>query len=333
MITAGIERTLQRKKANPSPPLLQAFIMKLRLKKSLTKRHSRLLPRVQIKVQNGRFQVVGAGAWYSYWRDPYHLMLTLPWSGFLAFIFFSYIATNALFALFYLAGGDCIMNARAGSFLDDFFFSVQTFASIGYGELYPKTLYANIIVTIESMIGLLGLAVLTGLAFARFSRPTARVMFSRVALVAPHEGVPALSFRAANQRRNQILEAQLRVHLMRDEILANGQFMRRIYDLKLVREQSPGFMLSWLALHLIDETSPLYGLTAESMIETNASIVVSLSGIDETVSQVMHARHTYTATEIAWNHQFVDIIRHSAEGDRYIDYNYFHEVEALKQVE
>ncbi|PSB28256.1 ion channel [Stenomitos frigidus] len=307
--------------------------MKRRAKKLQTKRREHYIPHVHIKVKDGQLQVDGAGAWYSYWRDPYHLLLTLPWSGFLAFIVLSYVAINSLFALLYLAGGECIANARPGSFLDAFFFSVETIASIGYGAMYPKTDYANTIVTIEAMVSLVGIAVLTGLAFARFSRPTARVMFSHVAVIVPHEGTPALIFRAANQRRNQILEAQLRVYFVRDETRADGQFMRRIYDIRLLRDQSPSFMLSWLAVHPIDESSPLYGITAESLIQTNATIVISLSGIDETVAQVVHARHTYTASEIVWNSQFVDIIRHTADGHRYIDYNYFHDVLPLELTE
>lgn len=307
--------------------------MKRRARKPQTKKRERHIPHVHIRIQDGQFQVDGAGAWYSYWRDPYHLLLTLPWSGFLAFIVLSYVAINSLFALLYLAGGDCIANARPGSFLDAFFFSVETLASIGYGAMYPKTDYANTIVTIEAMVSLVGIAVLTGLAFARFSRPTARIMFSRVAVITPYEGTPALIFRTANQRRNQILEAQLRVYFMRDEVRDDGQFMRRIYDLRLLRDQSPSFMLSWLAVHLIDESSPLYGIAAESLVQTNATIVISLSGIDETVSQVVHARHSYAASQIVWNSQFVDIIRHTADGHRYIDYNYFHDVLPLEASE
>lgn len=270
------------------------------------------------------------GAWYSYWRDPYHLMLTLSWSGFITFIVFSYLATNTLFALLYLLGGDCIQNAQPNSFLDKFFFSVQTLASIGYGFMYPTTPYANAIVTIEAMVGLMGIAILTGLAFARFSRPTARVLFSKVAVIMPHEGVPMLKFRTANQRRNQILEAQLRVYLMRDEVTPNGHFLRRIHDMKLVRSQTPSFALTWLAMHPIDESSPLYGMDEESLAKTNTAIVVSLSGIDETVIQVVHARHTYTAEDILWNQQFADVIFHTDDGHRYIDYNYFHDVVPLE---
>ena len=305
--------------------------MRFRKKRPSTKQWQRQLPIIHIKIRDGHFQIKGIGAWYSYWRDPYHMLLTVPWPGFLALMALSYVATNILFCLAYLAGGNCIKNAQPGSFLDNFFFSVQTLASIGYGEMYPQTVYANTIVTIEAMVGLLGMAVLTGLAFARFSRPTARVIFSRVAVIAPYEGVPTLMFRAANQRRNQILEAQLQVYLMRDEISAEGQFMRRFYDLKLLRNRTPSSTLSWTAMHPIDPSSPLYGITAESMIQSRTIIVISLNGVDETVAQVLHARHTYAAQEILWNRRFVDIFYDTSEGHRYIDYNQFHEVIPLDQ--
>ncbi|WP_341525914.1 ion channel [Nostoc sp. UHCC 0302] len=300
--------------------------MKFRLKRLLQKQREFLIPLVHIKLQNGQFEILGLGVWYSYWRDPYHLLLTLPWAGFLALIALLYVATNALFALAYLAGGDCIENARPGDFLDAFFFSVQTLASIGYGAMYPKTTYANTIVTVEAMAGLVGIAVMTGLAFARFSRPTARVMFSRVAVITPHEGVPTLMFRAANQRRNQVLEAQMRVYLMRDEVSLEGLFLRRFHDLRLLRSQTPSFVLTWVAMHPIDEYSPLYGMTPESLTQTNTTIVISLSGIDETVAQVVHARHSYSADEILWNYRFVDIMHYTNEGHRYIDYSHFHDI-------
>lgn len=300
--------------------------MKFRLKKAFKKQQQRQIPRVQIKVRNGQLEIMGMGAWYSYWRDPYHLLLTIPWTGFLSLICIFYVTINTVFALAYWAGGDCIANARPGSFSDIFFFSVQTLASIGYGAMYPKTTYANIIVTIEALIGVMGIAVMTGLAFARFSRPTARVIFSRVALITVYEGLPTLTFRTANQRRNMILEAQMRVYLMRDEITAEGQFMRRIYDLKLLRNQSPSFTLSWSVMHVIDESSPLYGMTPESLIQTNTMLIASVSGIDETVAQVVHARHSYGTDDILWNNQFVDIIHQTADGHRYIDYQHFHDV-------
>ncbi|MBD2344645.1 ion channel [Anabaena subtropica] len=301
--------------------------MKFRLKRLSKKRPQR----VQIKIQDGQFQIIGMGAWYSYLRDPYHLLLTIPWPGFLLLICLSYVAINLIFAVAYWLGGDCIANAQPGSFSDLFFFSVQTLASIGYGAMYPKTLYANTIVTIEAMVGLVGIAVMTGLAFARFSRPSARVIFSSVAVITPYNGVPTLMFRTANQRRNLILEAQMRVYLMRDEITTEGEFIRRLHDLRLLRNQTPSFTLSWLVLHPIDESSPLYGMSAESLIKTNTNIVVSISGIDETVAQVVHARHNYTARNILWNSRFVDIFHHTSDGHRYIDYKFFHDVVPLDE--
>lgn len=282
-----------------------------------------------VKQQDGRLNIVGMGKWYSYWRDPYHLLLTIPWSGFLALTVLGYLVANTLFALAYLAGGDGIENARPGNFYDAFFFSVQTMASIGYGAMHPRTDYANVVVTIEALTGLMGLAMGTGLMFARFSQPTARVMFSSVAVITPYDGVPTLMFRAANQRRNQILEAQMRVRLMRDEVSIEGQFMRRVYDLTLVRSQNPMFSLSWTAMHQIDQQSPLYGVTPDLLDQAETSLVVTLSGLDETVSQTIHARHTYVCRDVLWNMRFVDILSKTERGDRFVDYSRFHDVVAL----
>lgn len=292
----------------------------------------RRLPLIRIKKRNGRLEIEGIGAWYTYWRDPYHLVLTIPWLGFLALIALSYIVANAVFALVYLAGGNCIANARPGNFIDAFFFSVQTMATVGYGVMYPRTTYANAVVAIETLVGLLGLAMSSGLALARFSRPTARVIFSRVAVVAPHNGIPTLMFRTANQRRNLILEAQLQLRLMRDEVNAEGEFMRRVYDLNLIRSQNPSFSLSWTAMHPIDEQSPLYGETPETLIAGESILVVTLTGIDETVSQTIHTRHTYSVNEILWDRRFVDILLKMPNGHRYVDYSHFHDVKPISVV-
>ncbi|MEP0916084.1 ion channel [Leptolyngbya sp. DQ-M1] len=285
--------------------------------------------RINIHIEDGRFQVVGMNAWYSYWRDPYHLVLTVPWQGFISIISATYIGINVVFALLYLLGGDCIANATPGSFWDHFFFSVQTFASIGYGAMYPKTFYALSVMTLEAIAGLFAIAILTGLSFARFSRPTARVAFSQVATIAPHDGIPMLCFRAANQRRNQILEAQMRVYLLRDEVTLEGNYIRRIHDLALVRSQTPTFALTWLVMHPIDENSPLYGMTPESLVKTHCMIQVMLSGLDETVSQVLNDRHIYVPQEILWNHRFIDLVHRTPEGHRFIDYKTFHDTEPI----
>jgi inward rectifier potassium channel len=285
--------------------------------------------RVHIKVKDGLLSVQGLNTWYSYWREPYHLMLTVPWVGFVAIVLLLYLGLNIFFAGLYLFGGDSIVNGRVGNFEDAFFFSVQTIASIGYGVMSPKTTYANIIVLIESITGLFLIAVLTGISFSRFSRPTAKVMFSKSAVIMPIDDLPTLVFRAANQRRNQILEAQVMLHFSRDELTGSGKHMRRFYELKLVRSRSPTFFLPWTLMHQIDENSPLYGFSADSLTEAKVQIIVSLSGMDETVSQNVHARHTYGANDIMLNHQLVDIIHITDDRNRYIDFSYFHHVEPL----
>jgi inward rectifier potassium channel len=288
---------------------------------------------IHIKVQDGLFSVQGIDKWYSNWQEPYHLMLTLPWLGFIAIVALMYLALNIGFAGIYLLGGDCIVNGN-GSFQDAFFFSVQTLAGIGYGVLSPKTTYANYIVVMEAITGLFALAepllwriaLLTGLSFARFSRPTAKVMFSKFAVVMPQNNLPTLLFRAANQRRNQMIEAQVTLSLSRDEFTTEGQHLRRFYDLPVLRSYNPAFSLPWTLMHPINEQSPLYGFSAESLAESQSQIIVSLSGIDETVSQNVHARHTYGANSIILNHQLVDIIHVVDERNRYVDLASFHHV-------
>lgn len=283
---------------------------------------------IHIKVQDGLFSVQGLDKWYSNWQEPYHLMLTLPWLGFIAIVSLLYLTLNIGFTCLYLLGGDCIVNGN-GSFADAFFFSVQTFAGIGYGVLSPKTTYANYIVVIEAITGLFAIALLTGLSFARFSRPTAKVMFSKFAVVMPQNNLPTLMFRTANQRRNQILEAQVTLSLSRDEVTADGHHLRRFYELQVSRSHNPAFSLPWTLMHPIDEQSPLYGFSAESLAESQTQIIVSLSGIDETVYQNVHARHTYGANSIILNHQLVDIIHVIDDWNRYVDLASFHHVLSL----
>ncbi len=301
------------------------------MKISKTRRRFKQLPSknsIHIKVQDGLFLVQGIDKWYSNWQEPYHLILTLPWMGFITIVSLLYIALNIGFAGLYLLGGDCIVNGN-GSFQDAFFFSVQTLAGIGYGVLSPKTTYANYIVVIEAITGLFAIALLTGLSFARFSRPTARVMFSKFAVIMPQNNLPTLLFRAANQRRNQMLEAQVRLSLSRDEVTTDGHHVRRFYELPVLRSYNPTFSLSWTLMHPIDEQSPLYGFSAESLAESQSQIIVSLSGIDETVSQNVHTRHIYGANNIILDHQLVDIIHIVDEQNRYINFSHFHHVVPL----
>jgi inward rectifier potassium channel len=199
-------------------------------------------------------------------------------------------------------------------------------STIGYGTMVPRTFYANVLVSIEALVGLLSLAMVTGLIFAKFSRPTSRVLFSRLAVVTRRDGMPCLMFRVANQRGNQIVEARIHVVLALTETTAEGEVIRRLHDLELSRATNALFALSWTALHPISERSPLYRVTTESLRAAEAEVIVSLTGLDESFSQTVHARHSYTVDEIVWGARFVDIISRLPNGRRRVDYTHFHDV-------
>lgn len=284
---------------------------------------------IKLEQRDGVLQVVGGNSWYSYVRDPYHLLLTIPWVGFFAIVVGFDIFLNAIFAVLYLLDANAIAGVKEVGFLEAFFFSVQTLASIGYGVMNPQTLYANLIVTLESIASLMLFAVITGIAFTRFAKSSSRVMFSRVATIHNYNGIPTLMFRTANERKNNILEAKLSVYLMIDEVTAEGQMMRRLHELKLTRDHSPVFLLSWTVMHTINESSPLYGLSMETMERLHAQILVSLTGVDETIEGTLHARHMYAARNILFDRRFVDVISMGNDGHRYLDYTHFHETVAI----
>jgi inward rectifier potassium channel len=274
----------------------------------------------------GRPNIVRLGLSRRRFSDLYHRLLNLTWPRLIGIISGLYVGGNMLFALVYWLDPNGLENA-SGHYLDAFFFSVQTMATIGYGKMVPHSLFANAMVVVEAFMGLLSLAMVTGLLFAKFSKPTARVMWSKVAVVAAREGVPSLMLRMANERGNQIVEAQLRLVLARNETTQEGERVRRFHDLSLVRERNAIFALTWTAVHPITPASPLWGATADSLREIQAEIICSLMGIDETFSQTVHSRHSYIVEEILWDVRFVDILGVQSDGRRYVDYNRFHEVQ------
>ncbi|MGD1910130.1 MAG: ion channel [Rivularia sp. (in: cyanobacteria)] len=278
---------------------------------------------------DGNFNVIRKGGSKFDWGDLYHALLTLSWIKLFAVVGAGYIITNLLFALMYLTAGDGVENMREGNFSDAFFFSVQTMATIGYGAMHPKTLFANILVAIEALLGLLGVSMGSGLVFARFSLPKARVMFSRVAVITLHDGVPTLMFRVANERQSWILEAQVNVNLVVSEMTQEGELMRKFYKLPLYRHHSSLFLLTWTVMHPINESSPLYNITLDEMLEKEMEILVTLTGIDQTVSDNIHTYHSYIPTDILWNHRFADILSKTRDGRRSVDYNRFHDVVML----
>ncbi len=261
--------------------------------------------------------------------DFYHGVLTASWPVFVLQLALLFLTVNLVFATLYAIDRGGIANARPGSFADAFFFSVQTLGTLGYGVMAPRTLYTNLLVTAESFTGILIIALFTGIIFARFSRPFARVVFSRVAVVTPFDGVPTLMFRAANQRGNSILDAAVSVSLASNHITGEGVQMRRFQELKLIRSNNPLFALSWTVMHAIDAQSPLYGLGLADMIERDMEVVVMLSGMDETIADRIYARHAYMAEEIHWQRRFVDVVSITPGGQRMIDLARFHDTREL----
>jgi inward rectifier potassium channel len=288
--------------------------------------NDRLPASARIHYRNGIFEIAHHGRWYALLRDPYYLLLTVPWAGFFLLMAFFYTFLNSGFALLYLLVDGGVANMRPGSFTDAFFFSVQTLGSIGYGFMYPASLYAHIIVALESFTGILLIALMTGVAFARVSRPTAKVIFSKPLLISNFNGKPSVMFRSANQRRNQIIEAQVSMYLMVDTVGADGSTMRRVFDLPLVRSRTPNFSLTWTVIHQIDSSSPLAGETPESLKQKKAMFIVSLVGIDDVLSQTIYARKSYGVDDISWGGVFEDIMEIDADGHRRINYRNFHKL-------
>jgi inward rectifier potassium channel len=258
-------------------------------------------------------------------RDFYHLFLRVRWSVALTIIGGSYLALNAVFAAAYVSAGG-VANMRAQSFWDAFCFSVETMGTVGYGWMYPTSVAANAIMVVESVTSLIVTAVATGLVFAKFSRSTARIAFSRAAVIGPMDGVPTLMLRVGNERGNAILEATVRVALMRTERLKEGTVFYRMYDLKLARERSPAMARSWTVLHPIVEGSPLHGVTPETAVRDEMELLVSVVGTDDTSLQPVHARKRYIDTDIVWGARHADILSEESDGQLILDVRKFHEI-------
>jgi len=262
----------------------------------------------------------------------YHWLLTMSWPWFLAFITGSYIAINGLFAFAFLLLGPDVLQSSAGNFSGQpfyraFFFSVDTFATIGYGNIIPVGVAANILVTIEALLNIVGVALATGLMFARFSRPSTRIIYSRNAIVAPYRDKTALEFRIANARRNQLIDVQVQAILTKVERVS-GSPVRKFYELNLERNRVVFFPLSWTVVHPIDSASPIWGLTHADLVDGDAELLVLLIGTDETVSQTVHSRSSYQADEIVWGARFMNMfMRTESDGIIGMNLSQIHDIE------
>jgi inward rectifier potassium channel len=254
----------------------------------------------------------------------YHWLLGTSWASFLLLVILVYLGTNLLFAFAYLAcGPGAITNTKSGSLIDVFYFSVQTMATIGYGQMTPVGHWPNSIVTFEAFFGIVYSALTTGLAFARFTRPTAGVRFSKVAVVGNHDGTRTLKFRVANDRSSHIVEAQLRLWLIAESMTSEGERYRRSVELPLHRSESPVFSLTWTAMHSLDETSALKEYLDNSAMEQQWHLLITFTGYHESLANQVYARHVYLPRDVQQNATFVDIVTVLPDGGRVIDLSNF----------
>jgi inward rectifier potassium channel len=271
---------------------------------------------------DGRFNVRREGAT---WRDvhPYLFMLNAPWPVFAAMIFAGYVLVNVLFAFVYIGiGVQHLHGAEAstafGRFLSAFFFSAQTFTTVGYGQISPDGTVANLVAAIEALLGLMAFAIATGLVFGRFSRPAARLAFSRQMVVAPYRSGSSLQFRVANRRSNNLMEIDARVLLMTVEPSDDGP-TRRYKTLTLERPSVQFLPLTWTVVHPIDESSPLWGQTAEDLTRLHAEFLILIKAFDDTFFQTVHVRHSYRHDEVVWGARFVTAFQADAGGTMVLD--------------
>jgi inward rectifier potassium channel len=268
---------------------------------------------------DGTFNVQRTGLPFISSLNLYHTLLSMSWRRFLLLVLALYFLSNIVFGLMYSAFGDSALIDTSGDptqqlFVRGFFFSVQTFATIGYGTIHPSGIVPNLLVTIESYYSLLANALITGVVFARFARPTAKVIFSEVCVIAPYRDIEGLMFRLVNGRSNQLIEVEVKVLFARF-VNENGKPVRRFDFLDLERKKVTFLPLAWTVVHPIGEDSPLSGLSQEDLIRTDAEILILLTGTDETFAQVVHTRSSYKPDEIRCNHKFVSIYNEVEDGE------------------
>jgi inward rectifier potassium channel len=262
-------------------------------------------------------------------RDFYHALLRRSWWVTFAAIAVAFLVANLIFAAVYgVVGG--VAHAAPSSLWDAYIFSVQTMGTIGYGAMYPESHAANIVVVAESVTSLILTALATGMVFAKFSRSTSRVQFSRTAPIAPMNGVPTLALRMGNQRGNQIVDVRIDVVLVRTERTTEGKGFFRMLDLKLTRQHALSLSRSWTVLHEIDSSSPLFGQNPDSLQRTEAELQVMVVGLDDVTMQTVHAQHRYFTRDIVWGARHADIISESPDGNLLLDLRKFHDTDPIE---
>ncbi len=277
------------------------------------------------KIRIGDREFLARGLKPTLFGDLFHNSMRVSWPVFFAGFAVYFLTIDLVFASLFQLGGDCIANARPGAFLDKFFFSVETLATVGYGDMHPGDAYAHVVVTLEIFLGLSTLAVFTGLIFARFSRPRARVIFADSLTLGAHDGRTMLMARLANARYSAVSEAQAEIWFLFAEQTAEGRRFVRFRPLPLVQKRNPIFALSWTLFHEVDEASPLNGLSVEDLEAMEARFLVIFDGLDDVSGQKLNVRHGYSWSDLRIGHVFADILTPGEEqGPPEIDYRRIH---------
>ena len=276
-------------------------------------------------VRLGDREVITEGLDLNFWADISHRCMTASWPSFIAGAAFVFLAFNAAFAGLYWIGDLPIANVPGGAYIDYFYFSIETLSTAGYGDMHPQTHYGHFVATVELFTGIFSMSLMTGLIFARFSRPQARLLFANNPVISNHEGRPTLMVRLANERQNLIGNASARLWMFKDIVTMEGHSIRRFYELPLLRSESPALALSWTLHHVLDEASPLHGTSAENLAAGNVALALVVSGYDVVAAQTVHARKSYDHSDIRFGHRYADILDTSEDGRIRIDYGRFHE--------
>ena len=290
----------------------------------MVKSQSERTPKARV-VQLGGREIITEGLHLNFWADISHRCMTASWPAFIAGAALVFVVFNAVFALLYWIGNQPISSIPAGDYIDYLYFSIETLSTAGYGDMHPQSHYGHFISAVELFTGIFSMSLMTGLIFARFSRPNPRLLFADHPVISSHEGKPTLMVRFANERHNVIGNASARLWMLRNVVSEEGQSLRRFYELPLLRNEHPALALSWTLYHVLSEESPLYGLNAGDLEATKVSLVVVVSGYDVVAAQIVHARKSYDYFDIRFGHRYADILGILEDGRLRIDYGKFHE--------